>query len=67
MDPHLLKDVNVLEEVQRFAAKVCVKSRNNLDYQECLDKLHLDTLQKRTSVSKLCHLFKAVHGLFKFS
>ena len=65
-DSHLLKDINVLEAVQRFATKVCVKSWNTLDYQERLDKLHLDTLQKRRSVSKLCHLFKAVHGLSNF-
>ena len=31
-DPHLLKDISVLEAFQRFATKVCVKSWNTLDY-----------------------------------
>ena len=65
-DPHLQKDINLLEAVQRFATKVCLKSWNTLDYQERLDKLHLETLHKRRSVLKLCHLFKLVHGLSIF-
>ena len=65
-DPHLLKDINVLEAVQRFATKVCVKSWDTSDYQERLDKLHLETLQTRRFVYNLCHLFKLVHGLSNF-
>ena len=65
-DPHLLKDINILEAVQKFATKVCVKSWNSLDYHERLDKLNLETLKKRRSVFKLCHLFKLVHGLSNF-
>ena len=29
-DPHLQKDINVLEAVQRFSTKVCVKSWNSI-------------------------------------
>ena len=65
-DPHSLKDINALEAVQRFTTKVCVKSWNTLDYQERLNKLHLETLQKRRSLFKQCHLFKLVHGLSNF-
>ena len=44
---------------------VCVKSWNTLDYQERLNKLHLETFQKRY-LFKQCHLFKLIHGLFIF-
>ena len=33
-DPHLLKDIIALEEVEKLATKVCVKSWNTLDYQD---------------------------------
>ena len=38
-DPHLCKDINALESVQRFATKICTKSWNT-SYQYRLDKLH---------------------------
>ena len=65
-DPHLFKDINVLAAVQKFATNICVKSWNSLDFQERLDKLHLETLRKRRSIYKLCHLFKLVHRLSNF-
>ena len=42
-DPHLYKDIDVLESVQKFATKICTKSWNALHYQDRLEKLHLDT------------------------
>lgn len=35
-DPHLVRDVEALESVQRFAIKVCTKNWHNLSYQDCL-------------------------------
>ena len=62
-DPHLRKDIDNLESVQRFATKVCTKAWNTLQYQERLESLHLDTLHTRRTYLKQCHLYKLVHGL----
>ena len=48
-DPHLYKDIDMLESVQKFATKICTKSWNALHYQDHFEKLHLDTLRMRMS------------------
>ena len=58
-DPHLRKDINLLESVQRFATKLCTKSWSA---HERLHLLNLDSLSKRRAFLKLCHLYKLVHG-----
>ena len=45
-NPHLNKDINALESVQRFATKVNMTSCNS-SYQHRLDKLHCHTLLKK--------------------
>ena len=45
-DPHLCKDIDALESVQRFATKICTKSWN-MKYQYTLNKLRLQTLNIR--------------------
>ena len=65
-DPNLCKDIDALEAVQKFATKMCTKSWNTLHYQDRLETLHLDTLSKRRTYLKQCHLFKLVHGLSPF-
>ena len=44
-DPHLLKDVEALEKVQRFAPRMCLKNWS-LDHNSCISSLiclHLST------------------------
>ena len=64
-DPHLCKDIDALESVQRFATKICTKSWNT-NYQYRLGKLRLQTLNMRRCYLKLCHLYKLVHSLSIF-
>ena len=61
-DPHLSKDVDALESVQRFASKVCTKKWRDVSYEERLKMLNIDTLQSRRSQLKLCYLYKILNG-----
>ena len=61
-DPHLKKDIDLLESVQRFATKICTKAWSAHPYEERLHSLNLDSLSKRRAFLKLCHLYKLVHG-----
>ena len=56
-DPHLRKDIDNLESVQRFATKVCTKAWNTLQYQERFESLHLDTLRTRRTYLTCISLF----------
>ena len=62
---HISARILTLESVQRFATKICTKSWNT-NYQYCLGKLRLQTLNMRSSCLKQCHLYKLVHGLSIF-
>ena len=64
-DPHLCKDIDALESVQRFATKICTRSLYT-NYQYRLGKLCLQTLNMRRCYLKQCHLYKLVHGLSIF-
>ena len=64
-DPHLCKDIDALESVQRFTTTICTKSWNT-NYLYHLDKLGLQTLKMRTSYLKQCHLYRLLHGLSIF-
>ena len=60
-DPYLAKDINMVESVQRFATKICLKNWN-MPYCERLRSLNLDSLVTRRKSSKLLFLFKMVHS-----
>ena len=60
-DPHLKKDIELIEDVQKFALKVCLKSWNST-YVELLEKSHLPTLEARRKDAKLCHMYKIVNN-----
>ena len=65
-DPHLLKDIKSVENVQKYGLKMCLK-KWDLGYQELLDLAQLPTLENRRIYLKLCTLFKITHGLFPFT
>ena len=60
-DPHLKKDIQVLENVQKFALRVCSKSWSS-DYATLLDTLSMPTLSDRRETLKLCLLFNILTG-----
>ena len=61
-DPHLTKDIQAIESVQRFATKICLKN-SSMSYSDWLKLLGLDSLYTRRKGAKLCLLYKIVHSL----
>ena len=55
-DPHLLKDIDALEKVQRFALRMCLKSWS-LDHNQLYERSKVPPLANRRSNAKFCHLF----------
>ena len=51
-DPFLKKDISLLEDVQKFALRVCTKSWDT-NYSDLLVKTHLPSLQARRQQTKL--------------
>ena len=64
-DPHLLKDVDLLESVQKFALNLCCKQWSS-PYQDLLDISKLSSLQARQEVARLGFMYKLVHNLVDF-
>ena len=60
-DPHLKKDIQMLENVQKFALRICSKSWNS-DYDTLLGTLNIPTLSNRRETLKLCLLFNILAG-----
>ena len=58
-DPYLIKDVTELEEVQKFALRVCTKTWS-ANYDSLLTQTNLPSLQTRRQRAKLCSLFNIV-------
>ena len=56
-DPFLQKDIQLLEEVQKFGAKVCKAKQWNWSYEELLHTLQLPSLQVRRKRMKLVLLY----------
>lgn len=64
-DPHLAKDVEALEKVQRFALRMCLKNWS-LDHDQLYQRSQVPHLSLRRSNAKLVHLFKIVNDLCDF-
>ena len=64
-DPHLHKNIELIENVQKQALKMCTKQWD-LGYQALLEQTHLQDMGNRRMHLKLCTLFKIVHGLLYF-
>ena len=64
-NPALKGDIKLLENVQKFALRVCMKSWNST-YQELLTCAKLASLQDRRTRASLCHLFEIINNLTDF-
>ena len=61
VDPHLIKDRKVLEDVQKFACRVCTKNwHTDNQIHTLLDGLHIPTLEARRKAMRLCFLYKLI-------
>ena len=58
-DPYLIKDRKILEDVQKFACRVCSKNWHT-DYQNLLDTLHIPRLEARRKAMRLCFLHRLI-------
>ena len=63
--PYTVKDIELLEKVQRFA--LCICSHNyNLSYEELLDLFKIPSLQNRHSFLSLCTFYNIIRGFVFF-
>ena len=60
-DPFLKKDIELIEDVQKLALKVCLKSWNT-KYNELLEQSNLPSIRARRQQAKLCHFYKIVNN-----
>ena len=60
-DPYNKKDIELLESVQKFACKVCLKCWD-MDYQNMLHCLDIPPLSVRRRYLKLITMFNIVNG-----
>ena len=63
--PYLQKDIAMLEKTQQFASRICTKNWD-AGYHELLDMLDLPSLGQRRLHTRLCYVYKIVHGLLYF-
>ena len=64
-NPHLVKNITKLEDIQKFALRMCCKNWD-AGYQELLDLTTMPTLENRRLYLKLCSLYKIIYGHFYF-
>ena len=55
-NPHLVKDIHLLEKVQKFALRLCKKNYNE-SYQYLLDHFQIPSLQDRRLFLSLCTFY----------
>ena len=64
-NPHLVKNITKLEDIQTFALRMCYKNWD-AGYQELLDLTTMPTLENRRLYLKLCSLYKIIYSHFYF-
>ena len=64
-DPYLKKDIAAIEDVQKFALRVCTKSWDS-NYDQLLSQSHLPSLEARRRQAKLCNLYNITNELVHF-
>ena len=66
-DPYLAKDCQMIESIQKFASRVCLKQwSRNTRYQDMLEFLNMPSLATRRRQRKLCTLYKIVNNLSEY-
>ena len=60
--PYLIKDIDMIESVQRRATKM-IPSLKKLSYEKRLEKLNLFSLKKRRLRGDMIELYKMIHGI----
>ena len=63
VNPHYIKDVKLVEDVQRRGTKL-VWSMENIHYEERLKKLGVMHLDRRRARSDLLEAFKVISGQY---
>ena len=63
-NPHLRRDIDMLERVQKRATKL-IEGYKNIDYNDRLEKTGLTTLENRRIRGDLIQVFKIVKGFDK--
>ena len=64
-NPHLAKDIKLLESVQKMALKICTKCWSE-SYENNLASLSLPTLAQRRDHLSLCYFYKLANNYFSF-
>ena len=64
-NPHLAKDINSLESMQKFALRICSKNYHET-YQNLLNVYQVPTLQNRRLFLCLCTFYSIVNKLVSF-
>ena len=64
-DPHLQRNIQLLERTQKFACRMCTKAWDT-GYEELLETLNLPSLSNRRLFLKLCTVFQIIHNLCYF-
>ena len=64
-DPHLQRDMQLLEKTQKFACRMCTKTWD-VSYEELLSTLNFLSLSNHNLFLKLCTVFKIIHNLCYF-
>ena len=64
-DPHLEKDIEKLESVQKLACKICTKNWSG-SYSDLRHILGLPTIRDRRVFLKLCTMYKITNNIFCF-
>jgi len=62
-NPHYIKDIKLVEGMQRHATKL-IWGMENLHYKERLERLGLMYLGKRRAINGLLHAFKIINGQY---
>ena len=64
-NPYLQQNINTLEDVQRFALRMCYNHWDQA-YSQLLQLFNIPSLSECRLYLDLCTMFKIVHGLFEF-
>ena len=64
-NPHLEKDIQCLEKVQKFALRICTKDYH-VSYEHLLDVFFIPSLRNRRLFLSLCSFYCIVKGLVHF-